>query len=107
MRSVLGRAFLVLAFLLAQQTAFAHQLWHDFDRASLQSALDGKSGSANNGNPLCEQHAALGTVLGGLNGCAALALFADRAPEHFQATHSPIAGTPRLPPASRGPPRVS
>jgi len=107
MRSVLGRAFLVVAFLLAQQTAFAHQLWHDFDRTSLQAALEGKSDSSSNSNPLCEQHAALGTVLGGLNGCAAPALLADRAPEHFQATHFPVASTPRLPPASRGPPSVS
>ena len=104
---MLGRVFLVLAFLLAQQTAFAHQLWHVFDRASLQTALQGNTDSSKTNNPLCDQHAALGTVLGALNGFYALALLAETAPLHFAAAHSPAASLPGLPPASRGPPGVS
>ena len=102
-----GRVFLVLAFLLAQQTAFAHQLWHVFDRASLQTAVQGNTDSPKTNNPLCDQHAALGTVLGALNGFYALALLAETAPLHFAAAHSPAASLPCLPAASRGPPGVS
>src|SRR5258706_11145566 len=92
----LGRVLLLAAFLLAQQSALAHQVWH----------AAGEPQKSSQSNPLCEQHAALGTVLGALNGCAALALFADPAPEHFYTSHSPVASTPRLPPASRGPPAL-
>ena len=92
-----ARVLLTFAFLLAQQTAFAHQIWH--------AAGEPDKGSQN--SQLCDQHAALGTVLGALNGAAALALFVDQAPEHFQATPSPVVSTPRLAPASRGPPSVS
>lgn len=100
MRACAGRVLLLFAFLLAQQTALAHAISHATDGGYKNSA------GTKSGNPLCEQHAALGTVLGALNGCAALALFADQAPEHFCASHSPVASTPRLPPASRGPPAL-
>jgi hypothetical protein len=93
----LARFVLTFAFLVAQHTALAHQIWH--------AAGEPQKNTQN--SQLCDQHAAFGTVLGALGGCSALALFTDRAPEHFQATHSPVASTPRLPPASRGPPSLS
>src|SRR3954467_3427358 len=95
-RTCAGRVFLLFAFLLAQQSAFAHQIWH----------AAGTADKSSQSSKLCEQHAALGTVLGALNGCAALALFADQAPEHLDGFHSPVASTPSLPPASRGPPAL-
>jgi hypothetical protein len=94
----LGRFLFVAAFLVAQQSALAHQVWH---------AAAGEPEKSSQSNPLCEQHAALGTVLGALNSSAALALFVEVAPEHFAAAHSPAASLPSLPPASRGPPSVS
>jgi hypothetical protein len=97
MRSVLGRALLVVALLLAQQTAFAHQVWH----------AAGEPAKSTQNSKLCDQHAALDTVLGALNGFHAPALFAETAPLHFTAAYSSAASLPALPPASRGPPSVS
>jgi hypothetical protein len=95
-----GRCLLLFAFLLAQQSALAHEISHAPDYGYKKSS--GNKG----GNPLCEQHAALGTVLGALNGTIALAFFAESAPEHFPAADSPAACLPAFPPASRGPPRL-
>jgi hypothetical protein len=97
MRSVLGRVFLVFALLLAQQAAFAHQVWH----------AAGEADKSTQNSQLCDQHAGLGTVLGALNGCHAIALLAETAPVHFPTAHSPVDRSPGLPPASRGPPSVS
>jgi hypothetical protein len=96
-RASLGRIVLAVAFLLAQHTALAHQVWH----------ASGEPQKSTQNSKLCEQHAALGAVLGALNGCQALGLFADAAPVHFAAAHAPAASLPALPAASRGPPRVS
>ena len=93
----LARVFLAVAFLLAQQAAFAHQIWH----------AAGESDKSTQNSQQCDLHAAFATVLGALNGVNALALFAETAPLHFPAAHSPAASLPILPPASRGPPRVS
>jgi hypothetical protein len=101
MRACAGRVLLLIAFLLAQQTALAHAISHAADSGYKNSA------GTKTGNPLCEQHAALGTVLGALSGAIALAFFADAAPLHFPVVDSPAACLPALSPASRGPPRLS
>jgi len=96
MRAALGRVVLAVAFLVAQHTAIAHQIWH----------AAGEPEKSTQNSQLCEQHAALGAVLGALNGFHALAPLVETAPVHFSAAHSPAASLPALPPASRGPPAL-
>ena len=55
----LGRLVLVLAILLAQQTALAHQYWHA-SNASVSADVK----KAPKGDRLCDLHDLLGTVLG-------------------------------------------
>ena len=98
--SALGRALLVAAFLLAQQTALAHQVWHLGAESTQTKAL----AEGSNGNPLCAQHDALGTVVGGLSSCLPLALLVEAPPVHFPAAHNPSAGAAGPSPSSRGPP---
>lgn|SRR5512146_212087 len=95
----LGRALLLLAFLLAQQSALAHQVWHlgsDGSRAALDSGAKG--------NPLCDQHRALDSVLGALGSAPAIASVVDAEPAHFPAADSPATRFASLSPDSRGPP---
>jgi len=93
----LARIVLAVAFLVAQHTALAHQIWH----------AAGEPAKSSQSSRLCDQHAALGTVLGALNGCAPIAVFVQAAPCQFPAADSPAAFLPGLPPASRGPPSLS
>jgi len=62
-RRIVG-AFIVAALLAAQQAALEHPLWH--------------VGTADEKSPLCEQHDALGTVLGAID-CAP-AVFTQESP---------------------------
>ena len=98
----LVRVFLAAAFLLAQQSAFAHQLWH--------SAGGSKAGLATEqgkkGNPLCEQHEALGTVLGALSGPAPVSPEVEAPPVDFAAAHVAAVCVSTLSPVSRGPPAL-
>ena len=98
----LGRVLLLAAFLLAQQSALAHQIWHLAGGAAQSAAL----GDLPKTNPLCEQHDALGTVLGGLSSSLALAALEELRPVHFPAANLPAASTPSLSPVSRGPPAL-
>lgn len=89
LRRILG-AFLAAALLAAQQAALEHPLWH--------------VAAAPEQNPLCEQHDALGTVLGAID-CAA-PVFTEEAPvttASVAVLPSARAGAP-LQPSSRGPP---
>ena len=95
------RLFLVAAFLLAQQAALAHQVWHSTGNGGKPVAA-GEQGKR--GNPLCDQHDALGTVLGALSAGALPAAEVDVAPVHFPAAIIPAAGVSSLTPVSRGPP---
>jgi len=91
LRRILGAA-LVAVLLAAQQAALEHPLWH--------------VGAADEQSPLCEQHDALGKLLGAID-CAAPVL-ADEAPAAAAiAAVSPAAraGAP-LEPSSRGPPSL-
>jgi len=96
----LGRALLIAAFLLAQQGAFAHQVWH----AGAATAGSVKLGTK--GNPLCAHHGALDTVLGALSSAHHCVAVAEARPTHFPAGNSPAASTPPPSPTSRGPPAV-
>lgn len=90
----LARAFLVVALLLAQHTALAHQLDH-------------VAGAPEQASTLCESHDLLGTVLGVASGSAAghelLLLEATRA----SAPPATLSRERRLPSKSRGPPLIS
>jgi hypothetical protein len=97
----LWRVLLVAAFLLAQHTALAHQVWH-FAGGAQDTQAD--PGNKSKSHPLCEQHVALGTVLGALNASSAVCVLAEPVPLHFPAAHVPAAVVASLPPASRGPP---
>lgn len=91
MRRILG-ALLVAVLLAAQQAALEHPLWH--------------VAAAPDQNPLCEQHEALGTVLGAIGGAAPA--FTEEAPVTAAIAAvlpSARAGAP-LQPSSRGPPAL-
>ena len=60
----LGRCLLIIAVLLAQQTALAHQYWH---AAKATVSADAKTPK---GDGLCDLHNLLGTVLGVASGAA-------------------------------------
>jgi hypothetical protein len=66
----LARILLAALLLAAQQAALEHAIWH---AGSAQSASTDASKTDPGRNPLCEQHGALGEVLGGI-GCAATPL---------------------------------
>lgn len=86
------RVFLAAVLLAAQQVALEHPVVH-------ATAAGGKS-------PLCEQHTALGTVLGAVD-CAA-AHEAPVALESAAVAAAPAAARDNAPPApsSRGPPAL-
>ena len=92
------RLLVVVALLFAQQAALAHQVWHSAAK-SKPAAEQGKKT-----NPLCEQHEALGTVLGALSGAALHSPAIEPAAIHFSAAAVPAARISLLSPVSRGPP---
>jgi len=102
----ISRVLLVMALLLAQQTALAHQLWHaafGVPQATATVADNEPSGSAFQ-EGLCDRHSALGTVLGALTGAAALSLAAVPPETQFTAPRLPAASLAAPAPASRDPP---
>ena len=103
----LGRIFLIAAFLLAQTSAMAHQLWHFGPLVAHASGADaGKQGAAPKKDPLCAFHAALGTVLGVLSGNLPAAFLADLPDTQVDAAAVSAAIVRPLPPTSRGPPTL-
>ena len=90
-RRIFG-ALLVAALLAAQQAALEHPLWH--------------VAAAPEQSPLCEQHDALGAVLGAID-CAAPLLRQEAPGAAAIAAVLPAAraGAP-LEPSSRGPPTL-
>ena len=106
MRAGLGRVLLVVALLMAQQTAFAHQIWHvalGLEQSAATGAAGDSSGKAKT-DRLCDLHSALGTVLGALNGGPVVGLGAVPPELPFAAPDLPGAGLAAPVPASRGPP---
>lgn len=91
LRRILG-AFFVAALLAAQQAALEHPLWH--------------VGTADEKSPLCEQHDALGKVLGAID-CAVPVSKAEAPAATAIAGVIPAPASPALvTPSSRGPPTL-
>ena len=86
------RVFLAAVLLAAQQVALEHPLAHAF-------AAGGKS-------PLCEQHEALGTVLGAVDCAATLAVDEAPLPAAIAAVLPAARDNAPLTPSSRGPPSL-
>jgi hypothetical protein len=91
-----------LALLAAQHSALAHQFWHSAAQSSLLTAAD--EGQDHGNSLLCELHAALGTVLGGLNGMQVATLLCDLSGTAFAALACPAPCVPGPAPAARDPP---
>ena len=99
-RQIVLRFFLVLAVLLAQQTALAHQYWHAASKAGTETSQPAR------GDTLCDLHDLLGTVLGVVAGTSAEPLFLSLAEPGFTAHAVAIRQAHRLTPHSRDPPAV-
>ena len=95
----LGRVVLVIAVLLAQQTALAHQYWH---AANATVSADAKK--APKGDRLCDLHDLLGTVLGIVGGAAQTPAFLALAEPGFSAFAAAVHEAALLAPHSRDPP---
>jgi hypothetical protein len=95
----LARLLLVAALLVAQHSALAHGIWHvaDADIAPHSSHDEGS---------LCDQHAALGTVLGALGNSAAAQQPAAEAACAVPAAPHASAGAALVAPSSRDPPSL-
>jgi hypothetical protein len=98
----LGRLILVLAVLLAQQTALAHQYWHASNSAV---STDAKKAPKTDG--LCDLHDLLGTVLGIAGGAVPAPAFLALAEPGFSAVTALVREAALLAPHSRDPPLIS
>jgi hypothetical protein len=98
----LGRALLVFAVLLAQQTALAHQYWHA-SKAAL--AADAQKPVKTDG--LCDLHDLLGTVLGVAGSAPLATVVVDYTPPRVAAPAMALREALLLAPRSRGPPLIS
>jgi hypothetical protein len=97
---MLARIALILAVLLAQQTALAHQYWHAA-KAPAEKSQPAK------GDTLCDLHDLLGTVLGVAAGTLAAPAFLALAEPGFAAPAVAMREARRVTPHSRDPPCVS
>lgn len=98
----LGRALLVFAVLLAQQTALAHQYWHASKAAV---AADAQKPVKTDG--LCDLHDLLGTVLGVASGAPLPAVLGEFTAPRATAPAAALHEALLLAPHSRGPPPLS
>jgi len=96
-----GRFVLVLAVLLAQQTALAHQYWHSTPKAAAEKSLPAK------GDKLCDLHDLLGTVLGVAAGTIPQPAFLALPEPGFIAGPVAVGDATLLAPHSRDPPLIS
>jgi hypothetical protein len=93
-----------LALLAAQHSALAHQLWHSAAQSALLMAA-GDSDQQDHGNELlCDLHAALSTVVGGVDSAYAAAPLPDFAAEAFAAVVSSPPWIAGPLPSARDPP---
>src|SRR5437667_8691897 len=97
----LGRIVLIVAVLLAQQTALAHQYWHATPKASAEKSLPAK------GDKLCDLHDLLGTVLGVVAGAIQQPAFLALSAPGFIAAPAVVREALLLAPHSRDPPLIS
>ena len=94
----LGRCLLIVAVLLAQQTALAHQYWH---AAKATVSADAKTPK---GDRLCNLHDLLGTVLGVASGAMHGPVLLALDEPGFTSARATVGGAPLLTPHSRDPP---
>jgi len=95
----LGRVVLILAVLLAQQTALAHEYWHATPKAA-EKSLPAK-------DKLCDLHDLLGTVLGVAAGAVVVPAFLALSETGFIAPAASVRQAAPLSPHSRDPPLIS
>ena len=98
----LGRALLIVAVLLAQQTALAHQYWH-----ASNTAVSADAKKAPKGDRLCDLHDLLGTVLGVAGGAAQAPDFLSLTEPGFTSFAAVVREAALLATHSRDPPLVS
>jgi hypothetical protein len=98
----LGRFLLIVAVLLAQQTALAHQYWH---AANASVSADAKK--APKSDRLCDLHDLLGTVLGVATGAVPVPAFLALGEPHFTARAAALRDAAVPTPHSRDPPLIS
>ena len=98
----LGRVVLVIAVLLAQQTALAHQYWH-----ASNATVSADAKKAPKGDRLCDLHDLLGTVLGVVGGPAQTPAFLALAEPGFNVFAAAIHEAALLATRSRDPPLIS
>jgi hypothetical protein len=98
----LGRALLVFAVLLAQQTALAHQYWH-----ASKPALSADTSKAPKSDRLCNLHDLLGTVLGVASGTGQTPAFLALSEPGYTCAAVIIREAALLAPHSRDPPLLS
>lgn len=95
-----------LALLAAQHSALAHHLWHSAAESSLLAAAGDADQQGHDNELLCDLHAALGTVLGGLSGMHVAAPLCDLSGNAFAAVACPAPCVPGPAPAARDPPSL-
>ena len=98
----LGRALLVFAVLLAQQTALAHQYWH-----ASKSAIAADAQKPIKTDGLCDLHDLLGTVLGLAGGAVLACALGEFSTPRATAPLVALREASLLAPRSRGPPLIS
>jgi len=97
----LARVLLVLAVLLAQQTALAHQYWH----ASKATVAAGAQ-KAPQADRLCNLHDLLGTVLGIVGGAVQVAALLQLPQPRFVTVPGALHEASVVSPHSRDPPLI-
>jgi hypothetical protein len=101
-RQVVARVLLACAVVLAQQSAFAHGLWH-----AASGPAPSEDGKPAKGKPLCDLHDLLGTVLGALSAAAPQLAAVSLCDAGFLPAQAVAAQGPALDAQSRGPPALS
>ena len=96
---MLARIALILAVLLAQQTALSHQYWH-------AAKAPAEKSQPSKGDTLCDLHDLLGTVLGVATGTLAEPAFLALSEPGFAAPAVTVREALRVTPHSRDPPAV-
>ena len=107
-RSV-ARLLLAAALLLAQQTAFAHGIWHLAGTPAQQvagSAAGDPKGADAGAKSLCSQHQALDAVLGALGSAAVCRLPAPPKADAIPGAVQSSAHRAPPSPSSRDPPKL-
>jgi hypothetical protein len=102
----LGRVLLVVALLVAQQSAFAHQVWHLAKTGGAAAAIAApeQQPPQSRADRLCDFHSALATVLGAVSAATPSALPAAALYMTFVSSALPAFSIAAPLPASRGPP---